>query len=213
MNAAKIYDISLSLCQEMTNYPGDPPFAGSQICSVEGGDGFNLSVLTMGSHAGTHLDAPAHYFSGGLTVDRLSPEDLIGPAKVIEVAVDAGKGILPEHLEGKDIREGDRILFKTLNSQLLKKKDFSSGYTYLSREGAEFLARKKIRLVGIDYYSVDCFSHKDSPSHKTLLEKNIIILEGINLANVKSGEYLLIALPLKLEGCDGSPVRAVLLEK
>lgn len=208
----RIHDISLPLYPGMVEYPGDPPFALELQNSLSGKDGFNLCSLALGSHCGTHLDAPFHYFPEGPTVDKIPLEDLMGPVKVIEVAGDV-ESILPKHLEGKSIGEGDRILFKTRNSKLLRKERFEPDFIFLSPEASEYLARKKVKLVGIDYLSIDGFSSENSPSHKILLAENIVILEGLDLANVPEGDdYVLLALPLKIIDCDGSPVRAVLIE-
>lgn len=209
MNQTKIHDITLPLYPGMVVYPGDPPFVLKQQNSLLNGDDFNLSSLSLGSHTGTHLDAHSHYCFGGSTVEEISLEDLMGSAKVIEV--NAENAILPEHLANRGIRQGDRILFKTCNS-LLPRETFQTNFVHLSPETAEFLVQKKVRLVGIDYFSIDGYA-ADGASHKILLGGNVVILEGVDLKNVPEGDYVLLALPLKIRGCDGSPVRAVLIER
>jgi len=207
-----MYDITLSIYPEMVVFPGDPGFVREQICNVEKGDPCSLTSLSMGSHTGTHMDAPFHYLPAGLTVDQIPLEDLIGPAKVVEVQSDQ-KCILPEHLYDKDIEEGDRILFKTRNTLILDEEIFRQDYVYIDPETAKYLVDKKIKLVGIDYYSIDRFDSEDSLAHKIFLTADVLVLEGINLAGVPEGEYSLIALPLKIKGCDGSPIRAILMDK
>ncbi|NLI91212.1 MAG: cyclase family protein [Peptococcaceae bacterium] len=206
-----IYDISLPLYPGMAVFPGDPVFSREQTNSIDQGDYYNLSRVSLGSHTGTHIDAPYHYLQKGMTVDQLPIEDLIGEAKVIEI--NAEKTILPEHLQYRDIRQGDRILFKTRNTELLQGKAFRQDYTYCSPEAACYLREKKVRLIGIDYLSIDDAAAEDGPCHRIFLSAGIIILEGLNLFGVPEGEYDLIALPLKILGCDGSPVRAVLVKR
>ncbi len=209
----KIYDITLPLTPGMITYPEDPLYIQKQVYSLTKGDSFNLTVLKMGSHTGTHLDAPSHCLLQGNTVDKISLQDLMGAAKVIEIK-EAVKFILPEHLQGKDIRNGDRILFKTRNSLQLKKGVFDENYVSLSPHTAEYLVQKGIKLVGIDYLSIDSLPSESERSscHQILLSAGVVILESLALEGVPEGEYDLIALPLRITGCDGSPVRAILLE-
>lgn len=204
-----IHDITIPLFPGMVSYPGDPPFQSEPVYSIDK-DGYGLSMLSMGSHCGTHLDAPSHCLTGGGSVDRIPLELLIGAARVIEVA--AAGSILPDHLIPKGIREGERILFKTRNSGLLKDPMFQPEYTYLSSEAAEYLAAKKVQLVGIDYLSIDDSTSSAYSSHTILLSGNSAVLEGLDLSEVNEGDYFLVALPLKIRDCDGSPVRAVLIE-
>lgn len=205
-----IYDLTLPLHAGMVIFPGDPPFARKEAASLKKGDSCNLTAISLGSHTGTHLDAPSHIFLDGPTVDRIPLDDLIGPAKVIDLQM-TERIIRPEHIKDKDIGEGDRLLFKTRNSSLYKGKVFSQDYTYLSEDAADWLVKKKIRLVGIDYLSIDAFAG-DNPCHKILLAAGVIILEGLNLIEAPAGSYLLVALPLKIKDCDGSPLRVVLLD-
>lgn len=206
-----IYDLTLPLLAGMVEFPGDPPFAQREIASLKNGDSCGLTAISMGSHTGTHLDAPSHIFLNGSTVDRIALADLIGTAKVIDLQA-AGRIIRPEHLEDKDIGEGDRLLFKTRNSSFHQGNVFRPDFTYLSADAAAWLVQRKVLLVGIDYLSVDALDG-DNPCHKTLLAAGVIILEGLNLLAVPAGSYLLVALPLKINNCDGSPLRAVLLDK
>lgn len=210
----KIYDITLPLTPGMITYPEDPPYTAEQLYSLTKGDSFNLTTLHMGSHSGTHLDAPSHCLAQGLTVDQISLHDLMGAAKVIEVQK-AAKCILPDHLRDKDIQYGDRILFKTRNSLQLKKGIFDQNYVFLSPQAAEYLVQKGVRLVGIDYLSIDSLNPvgENRSCHQILLSVGIAILEALDLEGVSEGEYDLIALPLRISGGDGSPVRAILLEK
>lgn len=205
-----IYDLTLLLQAGMAQFPGDPPFVQKEVASLQNGDSVNLTAISMSLHTGTHLDAPSHIFLNGATVDRIALADLIGTAKVIDLQT-AGRIIRPEHLQDKDIGEGDRLLFKTRNSSFQPGEAFRQDFTYLSKEAAEWLVQRNVRLVGIDYLSVDALDG-DNPCHKALLAAGVIILEGLNLGDVPAGSYLLVALPLKVKNCDGSPLRVVLLD-
>jgi len=209
-----VYDISLPIYPGMVVYPGDPDFSCAQLYSLSRGDGCNVSKLAMGSHSGTHIDAPSHYFTKGLTIDQILPAYFLGPARVLEISTTSR--IELAHLLTKDIQEDQRILFKTANSQYLKEKKFNPDYIALSPQAARYLVQKKVKLVGIDYYSIDSSAacstaDSDNPCHLILLRAMIPILEGLDLSEVDEGEYELIALPLKIVGCDASPVRAVLI--
>lgn len=204
-----IHDITQTLFQGMAIYPDDPLFRIRQVSSLER-EGYNLSEITLGSHTGTHLDAPSHCLQGKEDIDYIPLDHFIGPAKVI--AIDA-EVILPEHLVDKEIHDGDRILFKTQSSFLAEGESFKEEYVYLSAGAAAYLAEKKIKLIGIDYFTIDAYTCHEYSSHKILLNAKIPILEGLRLSEVPEGEYFLAALPLKIAGSDGSPVRAVLLKE
>lgn len=167
-----------------------------------------MHKITLGTHTGSHIDAPLHFLEGGRAIDQYPLYRFMEPAQVVEVS---GKEIGPEHIEGLD-PEARAVLFKTLNSSLMGIGAFCRDYTALTPEGAEVLIEKGIRLVGIDYVSIERFGTPDFLVHKRLLEEDVLILEGLNLKDVPPGLYLLLALPLRLKGMDGSPVRALLLE-
>lgn len=211
-NFETVYDISVSLGQEDITYPGDTPFSRKVICEVNDGSMSCTSRLEMSAHAGTHLDTPAHFLSDGRNLDQYKAKDFIFPAQVIEIAGD--KPITPLELESVKIMPGDAILFKTENSRIDRciSGMFSSHFVYLTWEAADFCAAKKAGLVGIDYITVDHFDDKSFPVHRTLLENNILLLEGINLKHVLPGHYTLVCLPLKIKEGEASPVRAVLLK-
>jgi len=204
-----LYDLTVPLHPGMVIYPGDPLFTKEFSYSLAKGAGFNVSAITLGSHTGTHVDAPAHFYADGITLEQIPLTCFLGPAKVIEI--NAKKSIFPHHLIDKGIKEGDRILFKTANSEFVRARSFHPDYIYLSPEAAKYLVDAKVILVGFDYFSIDDFYNEDNPCHKILLAKNIPILEGLNLADVPEGNYYLMALPLKISGSDAGPVRAVLM--
>jgi arylformamidase len=202
-----IFDISMALEDKMPVYPGDPYFESKAFYSIAAGDRVNLTKLCLGSHSGTHIDAPSHFYQNGQTVDQLSLTDLSGLARVIDVGL--AKSITAEILAQHDIEKGERVLLKTTNSRLPLDK-FYRNYVYLEEEAAVYLVKRSVKLIGIDYLSVGKFK-SESQVHQLLLGAGVIIIEGLRLAKVNPGTYLLICLPLKLSGIDGAPARAILI--
>lgn len=200
-----IYDISLPLSARTMVYPGNPRVSVKSLRSKTS----YISEVTLGSHTGTHVDAPRHAFKTGRGVDRLPLDVLIGPCRVLDLTR-VVSSIAVADLRPMRIRAGERILAKTQNSRRGFRK-FYSDYIWLAPEAAKFLAEKKIALFGIDYLSVKQRGSPDNRSHTELLRRNIPIIEGIDLSRVKPGRYQLICLPLRLVGLDGAPARAVLL--
>jgi arylformamidase len=205
-----IYDISVPIRSTMPVYEGDPGIEIKPWSALAQGDSSNVSFLHFGAHTGTHVDAPAHFIAGARKIDALSLEALIGPARVIRVPDEVMKIDL-EFLAGCDLDRVERVLFHTRNSGFWSE-GFRKDFTHLSPEAAEKLIDLGVKLVGIDYLSIEKFHSGHHRTHLTLLSKNVIIVEGLNLSDVAAGDYELICLPLKIgEGAgDGSPARAVL---
>lgn len=201
-----LYDLSLKLRVEQPGWPDDPPFSIRAISSIARGDACNVSFFETSSHFATHLDAPYHFIEDGARVDDLSLDTLIGRVLVHEV--DTPNLILPDHLPNLDGVE--RILFKTSNSQFIEDAVFHTYYVSIGLETARELVRAGVKLAGIDYFSIEAFRSPGYPVHHELCGNGVILLEGLNLHAVEPGWYELIALPLKIEGCDGSPCRVVL---
>ena len=210
MENRKIYDLSVSIYPGMLTWVDDPGVILTQTASIKNGDAYNLSRLVCSSHTGTHIDAPYHFTREGKTVDRLSLHDLIGEALVVQI--DADDKITAEALRDVDFRKYKRILFKTRNSELLKSKEFNREYVALDYSAAELLVKNNVRVVGIDYLSIEAFETEEHPVHKLLTENEVIIIETVDLSEVEPGAYFMVALPLKLKGCDGAPARVVLIE-
>ena len=203
-----IIDISLSIDEKTIIYPGNTPV---KIESYKSASGLTfLSNLSFGSHTGTHIDAPRHVSETGLGVDRLDLEKLIGPCRVLDFTKSI-ESIKRQELEAKNIQKGERILAKSSNS-IRGFKSAYDDYVYLSPEGAEYLANLGISVFAIDYLSIKKRGSSDNRPHTELLDVGIPIIEGVDLSFVEEGEYYLIALPLRLTGLDGSPIRAVLLK-
>jgi arylformamidase len=206
----KIYDITVTLGAGSIDYPGDPPFRREQVSAIRDGSAFDLSLLRMSAHAGTHIDAPAHFIPGGRAIDQYAAGDFIFPAHVI--SIESTESIRAAELAVVAIRPGDAVLFKTENSRSgrCRSGTYSQDYVFLSEEAMELLVKKKAGLAGFDYISADRHDAADYPVHRELLRNNILLLEGIDLGKVPEGEYTLWCLPLKIAGAEASPVRAVL---
>lgn len=205
----KIIDISLPLSKSTIVYPGNVPVS-IETHSKFSKKASHLSKIIMGSHAGTHVDAPKHSLKDGGEVADFPLEAFVGPARVLDFS-DELLEITRKSLEKKKIKKGERILAKTKNSEI-GYATFREDYIYLSGDGAEYLAKLGVALFAIDYISVKQKGSTDNRPHTALLSKNIPIVEGVNLKDVKEGEYFLSAAPLKFLGIDGAPCRALLLK-
>lgn len=208
MNYSQIIDISLPLHPGTIVYPGNPQIEIEEIKSQSSGSA--ISKITFGSHTGTHIDAQKHVVEGGKPLDNIGLETFIGPCRVIDCTLDESS-VKVETLQKNNIQKGDRILLKTKNSSR-GFETFYDDYVFVSPEAAKYLAEKEVALVAIDYLSIKQRGSKDNTPHTHLLEKNIPIVEGIDLSKVEPGEYFLVILPLKFVNIDGAPARAVLLK-
>ncbi|MBI4298879.1 MAG: cyclase family protein [Chloroflexi bacterium] len=208
----KLYDISVPIASDMHVYEGDPPFQIRPIAQIEKGAPLNLTSLAMGSHTGTHIDAPYHLLPEGARVDQLPLDIFYGPALVRQLRSD--RAITCTDLEKAHI-PGDtkRLLLKTRNSHLWEKKGFQRDFAYLDPESANWLVQRGIKLVGIDYLSVEAFGSQKFPTHLTLLKGGVLILEGLNLIAIRPGHYTLVCFPLMIAGSDGAPTRAILIDE
>jgi len=204
------YDISVPLVNEGLVYPGNPGISITPQQQVSKGASANVSTLSFGSHTGTHVDAPKHFFDDGLGVDALPLEVLMGPCVLICVDDDV-MSVGEEQLRRHELKSHTRILIKTRNSAFIREREFHQDYTYLAPDGAAYLAKLGVRLVGVDYLSIEQFHSGHHKTHRTLLEKGIVIVEGLDLSGPPMGPYELRVLPLRLAGLDGAPARAVLV--
>jgi arylformamidase len=207
---SRIYDISLPIRSGGLVYPGNPEIEVTLQQAVAKGAGANVSSIRFGSHTGTHADAARHFFDDGQSVDRIPLERLIGPALLLGFPDDL-RAIGAADLRNHALKGRTRILLRTRNSALLSQKEFVREYTYLAPDGAQYLVDNGVELVGIDYLSIEQFHSGHHMTHRILLERSVVILEGLDLSAPAPGEYELICLPLRIEGCDGAPARAVLI--
>lgn len=204
----KLIDVSVPLDANLPNYPNNTPFSLEPIKRIARGDSSNVSTLHMSAHAGTHVDAPVHFYDGGPGTEALPLEMLVGRARVIEVT--SRKGITADDLSGANITEDVRVLIKTVNSRLWASPDFHADYVGITESAAKFLVEHGIKVVGVDYLSVEEFRKPGAPAHHILLGAGTIVIEGLNLRDVDPGVYEMYCLPLRVVGSDGAPARVIL---
>jgi arylformamidase len=204
------YDISVPVVNDGLVYPGNPGISITPQQEVSKGASANVSLLSFGSHTGTHVDAPKHFFDNGVGVDALPLDVLMGPCVLICVEADV-MSVGEQELKLHELKSHTRVLIKTRNSSYIREREFHKDYTYLAPDGAAYLAKLGVRLVGADYLSVEQFHSGHHQTHRTLLEKGIVIVEGLDLSAPPMGPYELRVLPLRLAGLDGAPARAVLV--
>lgn len=207
----EIWDITVPFRTDLPVWPGDPVPSMTMMKCQEDGYRCNVTRLDTGVHFGTHLDAPVHFIEGTKGVDELDLEMLVGPSVVAEVP--GVMEITAEHLEALDLpADTKRLLLKTKNSALWEKPnhEFDTGFAALTADAARWVVDRDIRLIGIDYLSIQLFADKDSTTHHVLLSDEVIIVEGLDLRAVSPGTYQLTCLPMKLVAADGAPVRAIL---
>lgn len=206
----KIIDISQEIRSDMTVYPGDPSFASHPSSSFKQGDICEVSELTIGSHCGTHIDAPLHMIPGGKTLETMPLDCFIGPCRVLTFQTHViTEKMLLEH----NICEGERILLRTDPKAEYTPKNGDFNPAVLSVRAAQHLAERKVKLVGIDSPTVENMEICDGEIHRTLLSSGVAVLEGLLLEKASKEHYFLSALPLSLTGENGAPCRAVLIEE
>jgi arylformamidase len=203
----RYYDISLDLSPDTVRWVTAPPLEFHERRRISRGDSANASAVTMSVHSGTHLDAPFHFLPDGVKIDALPLDLFMGPALVH--AVEADRYITDDHVKTLELRGETRVLFKTRNSELLKKSAYDPDFVAFSEEAARALVARGVKLVGLDYLSV---AHADEqvPVHRAFLDHGVVLLEGVDLSAIVPGRYELICFPLRLHGSDGAPCRAVL---
>jgi len=204
----KLIDVTIPIDSNVPVYPGNTPFSLEAIKRIARGDSSNVSTLHMSAHGGTHVDAPRHFFDEGPGTEALPLELLIGRARVIEVT--SRKGITADDLTRFDLSEDVRVLIKTANSRLWGSPEFHADYVGVTESGARYLVDHGIKVVGVDYLSVEEFKRPGAPAHHILLGGGTIVIEGLNLRDVDPGIYEMYCLPLPLVGSDGAPARVVL---
>jgi arylformamidase len=209
----RIHDVSVPISEGTPVYPGDPHVEIEQWAAIARGDAANVSMLHFGAHTGTHVDAPAHFIEGAGRVDALPLDVLVGRARIIEIADDVHL-INAGLIASLDLGGARRVLFKTRNSAFWANtaQGFRTDFTYLAPDAALSLVEMGVRLVGVDYLSVEQFRAERFETHTILLSNDVVIVEGLDLRAVTAGDYELICLPLRITGGsgDGAPARAIL---
>ena len=208
-----IFDVTVPVSNELPTWPSDPAVEITDWRSLSAGDGANVSMLNFGAHTGTHVDAPAHFIEGAPKVESLPLDALIGEATVIEVPQDM-HAIDEEFIQNNYVTGTQRVIFKTRNSAFWNEAEpqFHTDFTYLDLPAARWLVAQGIKLVGIDYLSIEKYASEKHETHVALLSRGVVILEGLNLTGIVAGSYELICLPLRLRSNkgDGAPARVVL---
>jgi len=210
MKIKRIIDISKKIHPRMVTWPGDSGVSFKRNLQISNGDNCNVSSVNMGLHSGTHIDAPLHFIDKAKDISSLDLSRFLGFVKVFELA--SQKCITFDDIKDLQINEGDIVFFKTSNSQLPEGTAFYEDFIYIHSFAAEYLVEKKIKTLGVDYLSIDSYHAETAPAHKMLLSNNIGIIESLCLSAVDEGTYFFSCLPLCIEGADGSPARAVLIE-
>jgi len=202
-------DISVPLYTGMVHWPDNPTVRIERMQDLARGDAANVSKLELGAHTGTHMDAPRHFFADGAGLDEMPLDAALGPARVIRI--EHPQAILPAELEAHNLQAGERVLFRTQNSERCWNTDqFVEDFVYISAAAAQVLVDRQVRTVGVDYLSVGGYAHDGVETHQVLLGAGLWLIEGLNLAAVAPGAYELVCLPLRVAGADGAPARAIL---
>ena len=205
-------DISVPLRNGMVQWPGDPPFHIERVQDQEKGDDASVSGMSLSVHTGTHMDAPVHFIRHRPGIDAMPLDATIGAARVIRI--ENPESISSDELARHSIQRGERILFRTRNSDQLWNSDtFNENFVSIAPDGARYLAECGVRTVGVDYLSVGSQGPDGGQTHEILLDAGIWIIEGLDLRKVEPGEYEMVCLPLKLVSADGAPARAALRRK
>lgn len=209
----KIFDISINISKDAIYYPDDDYFKISKISDLNNNDICTTNKLEMSTHTGTHLDFPSHFIKNGKNIEDFHINHFF--FKAIIITIENNEYIEKKNFINYNLSNIDAVLFKTKNSinGLVTDSKFTQNYIYLKEDAADYLVEKKIKLVGIDYLSIEKYNSNDYYIHNVLLKNNILILESINLKDIIENEYLLICLPLKIKNCEASPVRAVLIQE
>lgn len=211
MEKSEWIDISVTIKSGMAHWPNDPSVSIRRTKNMGAGDKDNVSFIKMGSHTGTHMDAPLHFIKNGKGLDKMPLDAAIGPARVLAIRdrhrVEAGE------LKTYSIKPGERIIFKTKSSSFWKTNAFQKDFVYISQEAADYLSGAGVSVVGVDYLSVGGYHKDGAQTHKILLKAGIWVIEGLNLYGIKPGDYDLICLPLKILNSDGAPARAIIRKR
>lgn len=209
----KIYDVSIPIRNSMPTWPGDPVVENRLVSSLDQNGEANVTYIQMSAHTGTHIDSPKHFINDGKSIDRLDLNILLGQVEVIEI--ENSVTIIDRSFLEKLARKNwpSRVFFKTNNSnkRLLENENFDTNFSALSPGAASYLVEHGVRLIGIDYLSIAPFEN-GTDTHIVLLSNDVIVIEGLDLADIQPGTYEMVALPILLDGADGAPARVLLIE-
>jgi len=201
-----IYDLTTEITPNLVTFPGDPQYSVEEVSSLTEGKKFNLYHMHLGNHTGTHVDFPAHTIKEGKTSSDFPIEYLTGPGLIIKVPSEE-KSITKEFISKQPIMRNDIVFFKTANSKKSKQEAFTDQYVYIEPAAAAELFQRNVKAVGIDYISVDRYDDEDLTVHNTLLSREVLIVEGLDLSEIPEGRYEIFIMPLKIPNMDGLPAR------
>ena len=202
-------DVSVPVYSGMPHWPGDPEVQVKQQSIDVEGTLVHLTSLNMSAHTGTHMDAPLHFVDGADSMDAWTADATVGEARVI--VIEDRVAIRASELHRYGIRQGERLLFRTANSERnWVAEPFDENFIYIAKDAAEYLADKQVRAVGVDYLSIGGFHDDLMATHVAMLRAGIWVVEGLYLGEVNAGHYEMICLPMKLRGADGAPARVLL---
>lgn len=210
----RIYDVTVPITETMPVWPGQPRVQIEQLARIDRGDPANVSQLKLSSHTGTHVDAPLHFVKRGMPVDKIPLDLLMGSAFIVEADKLEGNSIDVYDLASIHFpRNTKRLLIKTSNSNFWEDRltEFERDFVHLTPKTAEWLVKRGIQLLGVDYMSVEAYSDRGFRVHHTLLEAGVVIIEGLNLSRVPPGACQLVCLPLKVSGSDAAPARVLVI--
>jgi arylformamidase len=203
-----LHDATLSLDGGVITFPGDPVFRMEPLTRLEKGDPFNLALLSLGTHCGTHVDPPLHYLKGGAAADELPIDVMIGPGLILDMR---GRPFIDRSaLAASALADGKRILFKTDNGPGLRRGSLGDTGVHLTEDGAFYLVERGVRLAGIDSLSIEAYKSLDGAVHKILLSAGVLIVEGVDLLDIPPGPCEVFCLPLKIRSADGAPARVLI---
>lgn len=205
----KIYDVTLNVSGKMVTYPGDPAPRILRVKRIPKSTS-NVSLLILGSHTGTHVDAQLHIKNSGKGTDKLPLNSFFGHCRVLDLT-NVSEKVTAAVLKKRKIAKRSIVLFKTKNS-LLGYARFRKNFVYLTADGADYLVKKKIKTLGVDYLSVQKFHSGISFVHSKIINR-MTLFEGLDLSKIRPGAYLFVGLPLKIKGCDGAPARVLLIKQ
>lgn len=202
----EVYDLTAVINESIVVYPGDPAYRSRAICCLKSGDSFNLSEERFGNHTGTHIDFPAHVIADGKNSDHFPLSHLMGNGIIIDVP-DEYRSITCDFINNQAIQKNDIVFFKTQNSSISKHQSYTDHYVYLEKDAAFMLLERGVKIVGIDYISIDDAKAHDLPVHHTLLSHDILIVEGLELTSAPIGRCKIYIAPLNIQAKDGLPAR------
>jgi arylformamidase len=204
-------DISMQIAPGMPHWPGDPDVELAPVAHIGAGDACNVSRICMGTHTGTHIDPPLHYFSGGKSIAEMPLDVGIGPCRVLYIP--DVLAISAEHLRPHSPQQGERLLLRTCNSERDTGEAFRKNFAHLTPDAAQLLADAGVRLVGIDYMSIGSYEADGEDTHRILLGAGLWVIENLVLSGISAGEYEMLCLPLRIAHGDGGPCRAAVRKR